>query len=282
MNPQFPIYIVSKGRHESRLTSKALEAMHTPYFIIVERQEFDAYAAVIDPSKILILDPAFQRDYDDCINDGKSKGSGPARNYAWAHSMSIGAKWHWCIDDNIRTFHRLFENKKQYVGDGTIFRCMEDFVLRYRNIAMAGPHYHTFAHQRELLPPFTLNTRIYSCNLIRNDVPFRWRCRYNEDTDLSLRMLKAGWCTVLFYAFLQNKQQTGTMKGGNEEIYAKGTLGKSRMLVNLHPDCARLTYKFKRIHHHVDYKRFTQKLVKRTGVTVPEGAYNYGMELRKI
>ncbi len=79
----------------------------------------------------------------------------------------------------------------------------KDFVLRYENIAMAGPNYFMFAPRKRKHPPFSLNTRIYSCNLIRNDLPFRWRARYNEDTDLSLRMLKAGWCTVLFYVFLK-------------------------------------------------------------------------------
>jgi len=28
--------------------------------------------------------------------------------------------------------------------------------------------------------------------LIRNDIPYRWRAKYNEDTDLSLRVLKDG------------------------------------------------------------------------------------------
>ena len=56
---------------------------------------------------------------------------------------------------------------------------MEDFVLRYKNIAMAGPQYTMFVTDRSAntYPPFTVNTRIYSCNLIRNDVPFRWRGR---------------------------------------------------------------------------------------------------------
>ena len=50
-DPQFPLYVVSKGRHESRYTSKSLEAMGVPYHIIVEEQEFEAYASVIDPQE---------------------------------------------------------------------------------------------------------------------------------------------------------------------------------------------------------------------------------------
>ena len=46
MNSNFPIYIVSKGRWESRLTSKALEFMKVDYKIIVEEFEFDNYSKV--------------------------------------------------------------------------------------------------------------------------------------------------------------------------------------------------------------------------------------------
>ena len=51
----------------------------------------------------------------------------------------------------------------------------------------------------------------------------RWRGRYNEDTDLSLRTLKSGLCTVLFNAFLGDKQTTMTGTGGNtESLYKLG------------------------------------------------------------
>lgn len=282
--PKFPLYIVSKGRHDSRLTSRALERMGVPYFIVVEAQEYAAYAAVIEKSKVLVLDSAYQRDYDtfDDLGDKKSKGPGPARNFVWDHAIANGHPWHWVMDDNIKAFYRLNRNLKVPVSDGTIFRCMEDFVLRYMNVAMAGPNYFMFASRKEVMPPFIANTRIYSCNLIRNDVPFRWRGRYNEDTDLSLRMLKAGWCTIQFNAFLQEKLTTQTLGGGNTaEFYAnEGTLAKSRMQVAMHPDVSRLVWKFGRWHHHVDYRPFQKnRMVRRAGTNIPRGVDNYGMKL---
>ena len=52
---------------------------------------------------------------------------------------------------------------------------------------------------------------------------YGWRGRYNEDTDLSLRALKDGWCTVLFNAFLIGKVTTMRMKGGNtDNVYTDG------------------------------------------------------------
>jgi hypothetical protein len=41
MNPRYPVYIISKGRWDSRLTSKALETINVPYRIVIEPQEYD-------------------------------------------------------------------------------------------------------------------------------------------------------------------------------------------------------------------------------------------------
>lgn len=287
MNPSFPLYIVSKGRWDSRLTSKALEGMGVPYYLVIEQQEYDKYAAEVSEERLLVLDPKFQTDYDtfDDLGDTKSKGPGAARNFAWQHAIDNGFDWHWVMDDNIDGFYRLNQNLKVRVSDGTVFKCMEDFILRYQNVGMAGPNYCMFAPRKKIQPPYVCNTRIYSCNFIRNDLPYRWRGRYNEDTDISLRMLKDGWCTVQFNAFLQMKTPTQVLRGGNsEEFYDKeGTLPKSRMQVKMHPDVSTLVWRFGRWHHHVDYRPFRKlKMVKREGIEIPDGVNNYGMELKQI
>lgn len=288
MNPQFPLYVVSKGRADSRLTARTLEGMRVPYYIVVEPQEVDTYAAVIGPAgRVLPLDMSYKDRYDtfDALGLSKSTGPGPARNFAWDHAIANGFAWHWVMDDNLRYFYRLHNNRKIVAGDGAIFRAMEDFCIRYENVAMAGPNYHMFAKQKQRIPPFIVNTRIYSCNLIRNDTPFRWRGRYNEDTDLSLRMLKAGWATVQFNAFLQGKVRTQTLAGGNTaEFYAnEGTMAKSRMQVAMHPDVSRLVWKFGRWHHHVDYRPFkNNQLILRRDLQLSDAPDNYGMELRQI
>lgn len=283
-NPRFPLYIVSKSRHDTRFTSRSLEEMNVPYRIVVEESQYDDYASVIDPAKVLILDPQYQDDYDtfDDLGRTKSVGPGAARNFVWDHSIEEGHAWHWVMDDNIRRFFRLHKNQKIAFGDGTCFYAMEEFCLRYRNVSMAGPNYCMFAPRKSKVPPVVFNTRIYSCNLIRNDVPYRWRGRYNEDTDLSLRMLKDGWCTVQFNAFLQNKINTQQVKGGNTaEFYDKdGTTPKSLMQVAMHPDVSRVTWRFGRVHHHVDYSPFRKnKLIRRDDVEIPQGPNELGLDV---
>lgn len=285
MNPEYPIYIVSKGRWESRLTSKALEFMKVPYRIIVEEDEYEQYCGVIDKGKILILPERYKKEYDTFWHDGDPRtGSGAARNFAWEHSIESGFDHHWVMDDNLDAFHRLNRNIKAEVTSGTIFKCMEDFVLRYENIAIAGPNYYSFCKTTDKLPPYVLNTRIYSCLFIKNDIPYRWRGRYNEDTDLCLRVLKGGWCTVQFNAFLQGKVTTQRMNGGNtKELYNDGTYLKSKMLAEMHPDVARVVMRFNRWHHHVDYDRFKKnKLILKKGIVVSDVINNYGMKLIRV
>lgn len=274
MNPKYPVYIISKGRWESRLTSKALEEINVPYHIVIEPQEYDNYAAVINPNKIYVLPFS-----------NLGQGGIPARNWVWEHSISIGAKRHWILDDNISNFRRLNNNLKIRVNSGTIFYVAEQFIDRYTNIAISGFNYQWFCKQKQLLPAFYLNTRVYSCILIKNDIPYRWRGRYNEDTDLSLRALKDGWCTVLFNAFLADKMTTMIMKGGNtDELYKEdGRLKMAQSLQEQHPDVCRVSWKFGRYQHHVDYRPFkANKLIKKEGLIIPQGVNNYGMKLVEI
>lgn len=258
LRPRFPLYIPSKSRWDSRLTIKALDMIGVDYRVIVEEQQHNDYATAMGSDRhLLVLDPKFQDDYDtfDDLGQSKSLGPGPARNQAWADSMERGHDWHWVMDDNINGWWWFIRNRKVRAADAAPFVAMEDFVLRYKNVGMAGPNYTLFTPSRIGYPPFLTGTRIYSCNLIRNSLPFRWRGRYNEDTDLSLNILKAGWQTVQFNAFLQFKMTTQVVKGGNTEaFYAKeGTKAKSEMLYAMHPDVTRLSWKFGRAHHYVDY-----------------------------
>lgn len=272
MNSKYPIYIISKGRAETRLTSKALEKMDVPYRIVIEPQEQEQYSSVIDSKKILILPFS-----------NLGLGGIPARNWVWEHAKAEGHYRHWILDDNISHFYRCNYNLRIPVSSGTIFRCAEDFVDRYENVVMAGFNYRMFVASCNYQPPYYLNTRIYSCILLRNDVDYRWRGRYNEDTDLSIRILKDGHCTILFNAFIADKMSTMIMKGGNtDELYKDdGRLKMAQSLVDQHPDIVKVSWKWGRHQHHVDYSYFKRnKLILKPGIIIPDGINNYGMVLQ--
>ena len=242
------------------LTNRALDRLGVPFRVIVESGEADKYAALVGQDRVLTLPSKFLDEYEtlDSLGNTKGKGPGAARNFAWQTAISEGHAWHWVLDDNIDDFHRLNRNVKAPVRTDATFVAAETFVQRYNNLAIAGFNYYSFCKSDAKASPYVKNTRIYSCLLVRNDIPFKWRGRYNEDTILCLDVLKAGWATFQFNAFLQGKVTTQRMKGGNtKEFYGvEGTLAKSQMLADVHPDVAKVVWRFNRWHHHVDYRPF--------------------------
>ena len=281
---RYPVYIVSKGRYTNMLTNRALNRLGVPFRVIVEEQEFDEYAKVVGAERLLILPKKYKEEYEllDDLGLTKSTGPGPARNFAWEHSMSEGYAWHWVLDDNIHDFQRLNRNMKVPMRTNVNFVATEDFIDRYENLAIAGFNYRSFCKSDSKANPYILNTRIYSCLLIRNDIPFKWRGRYNEDTILCLDALSAGWATIQLNAFLQEKVTTQRMGGGNsKEFYeVEGTLAKSKMLADTYPDVASVVWKFNRWHHHVDYSPFKNNPLKRKASFIPQNQINeYGLKL---
>jgi hypothetical protein len=279
-NPRYPVFIISKGRADTRLTQRHFEANGIPYRIVVEPQEFEQYAAVVPREKVLATPFS-----------NLGQGSIPVRNFCWQTAVDEGHAKHFVVDDNIDGLYRLHENLKLSVETGATLRAIEDWSDRYENVGLSGPNYFMFASRKTAIAPLTLNTRVYSCILVNHSldgvIAERWRGRYNEDTDLSIRALKAGWCTALFNAFLILKQTTMTMKGGNTEALYKikegekdGRLLMAESLQQQHPDITQIVTKWGRSQHSVDYRGFRQNQLRlRDGVEIPRGRNNYGMEL---
>lgn len=262
------------GRWQIPHTARALSGIGVPYRVVVEPSQYDDYARSLGESCLLVLPEDYSR---------SSTGSTPARNWIWEHSVANGDVRHWVIDDNVRGFLRMHRNRRIPVADGTVFRVIEDFTDRYENVAFSGFTYMYLVKERdEEFPPFYLNTRVYSMILVNNTLPYRWRGRYNEDTDICLRALKDGWCTVLFNAFLGDKVPTLTMGGGNTDtVYATGDKRRefAESLVRQHPDVAKVVWRYERWHHEVDYTRFTRnRLIMLADHRAPADP-EYGMKL---
>jgi hypothetical protein len=266
---RYPIFIISKGRWKSPLTVRALEKMpDVHYYIVVEPKEADAYAKHLpDPSKMVVAPEDFSE---------RGQGSIPVRNYVWDLAIKWKTGRHWLMDDNIHAFFRLNKNMHHKVRTGVVFAATEDFVDRYENVPIAGFSNTGLCKRGDKLPAFVLNSRVYSCTLIQNHIPElngeRWRGRYNEDTDLCLRVLKAGLCTFQMVAFTADKSVTMKMKGGNtDELYAgdpkKIGSGRWQMAESLrlqHPDVVKVGWRFNRWQHVVDYRPFKKNKLQRS------------------
>ncbi len=274
------MYILSKGRARERKTARLLDHIRVPYHVVIEPQDEADYAAVIPREKLLVMDK----------ND---EGISYVRNFIWEHSISIGAERHWQLDDDIEAFIRVNENAKVPLMSGTFLKLMEDYVDRYENVGQAGTQYTMFVPRKRAwkYPPIYLNQRVYSCTLNRNDVPYRYRTRLNEDTDMSLQFLKGGWCTVLFNQFLSEMSTTMTQEGGQTDIYVESTesvqnLGRLKMarkLVELHPDVTSIYWRWGRWQHMVDYRPFrANKLKPKPGLDIKPGFDEHGLVLEHL
>lgn len=257
--PRYPVYVISKGRHDCCLTARAFVKDGVPFRLVVEPQERELYAREFGGGPLLVTPFS-----------NLGLGSIPVRNFVWEHAKASGAERHWIFDDNISGIWRRWKARKIRCEAGVALAASEDFVDRYENVAIAGLNYYMFSVNKTKQPPFYLNVHVYSALLILNDLPFRWRGRYNEDTDLCLQVLSAGWCTVLFNAFLAWKMTTMTMKGGNAaELYkGDGRLKMARSLERAWPGVVTTRRRFRRPQHVVKgaWRGFDTPLKLRPGV----------------
>ena len=274
MKNKYPIYIPTKGRFESRKTVKALLKMGVDFRVVIESQEKEMYLTILKESQILVLPYS---------KPNESSQLTTTRNWIKDHSISEGFKRHWQLDDNIKAFYRMNNSIRNKVLTGSIFRCVEDFTDRYKNVAMSGMNYMNYAIP-DGRPPYFLNSRVYSMSLVNNELTYKWRGVFNDDTDICLRMLKDGYCTLNFNAFSGDKDATMVTKGGNTPIYTTGDKREMFVdsLIEQHPDVVRKVWRFNRWHHQVNYKPFKKNKLERVdnyNEIVKAGINNYEMKI---
>ena len=256
-----PVYIVSKGRWEKPLTANMFKKNDIDFQILVEPQEYENYCEALGEEYVTKLPFS-----------NLGIGSYPARNYAWEDSIKKGYERHWVFDDNIRAFRRSHKGNRIICNGNKAIKVLEDFTDRYENIGITGFNYSTFVTS-STSKPFYINTHAYSAMLMKNNMPYRWRLKYNEDVDLCLQVLHNGLCTILFNAFVVDKTSTtAKMKGGNQDELYKGNafekkVLKARSLEEIWPQYAETKMVWNRPHHFVSWrKHFKHGLVRRKDI----------------
>ena len=281
MKTKYPIYIVSKGRWENPITAKCFIKDGLDFKVLVEPQEYDNYCKSLGEKYILKLPFS-----------NLGMGSYPARNFGWEDSIKNGYEKHWMFDDNIYKFRRVVKGKKIPCNSLISIKVIEDFTDRYLNIGISGFNYSTFVIKGSTdNKPFRLNTHVYSAMLINNNIPFRWRLKYNEDVDLCLQVLHNKMCTILFQAFTVDKVSTvSKMKGGNQTELYKGNafekkVLKAKSLEEIWPQYAQTSIRFGRPHHIVVWKKHFKHKLKRNPFfnwNSLKKVDDYGMKLNKV
>jgi len=255
---RFPVYIISKGRYEKTLTADRFDSYGVQYLIAVEPQEYDLYCKKLGKDKVLKLPFS-----------NLGLGSYPARNFCWEDAKSKGYSHHWIFDDNITEFRKWINQKREIIKDyNTALIYVENYALR-NNVDVSGFEEYNFC----VTPPkkpFKNNCHVYSAMLIKNNIPYRWRLKYNEDVDLCLQVLHNGGSTASCVYYMANKISTSVkMKGGNQtELYQGNApvknLLKAKMLESVWPQYAKTVIRFNRHHHLVNWNVFKKTAVKQS------------------
>ena len=241
-NKTYPIYVISKGRADCCYSSINLQKNNVRHKVVVEPQELASYKKHMPDADFLVTPFS---------NLGER--SIPVRNFVWQHSLDNGHTRHWCVDDNIRKWRYFNGHERIGINPLIAFQVVEEFTHRFTNIGISGPAYTFFALPKQNMPPFRKNCHVYSCMLIKNNLPFRWRGPWNEDVDLNLQSISIKQCTLQLNAITCDKQATMTMKGGNSTEYQNldSRAYGARSLQQRWPGIVEITNKYGRPHFHV-------------------------------
>ncbi len=268
IRPQFPVYIPTRGRPTVQWTADALRKLGITPHLVVEEAEVDAYREHNPECVVVAWPQSYMDDYERTPDLDPHPTTGAAHNFAWDHARDAGYTHHWIMDDNIRYFfvRRKGRIMKTAVADPFVWH--ENFSLKWRNLAGLALAMRPFMGPGA--NPLMINTRLYCATLYRNDLHeygIRWRRGLNDDTIVSLDILKTGyWCTAESRTLGIQKLGTsrkGRLSGGMTDFYADGGfIRKSTELVRVHPDCCRTEVRYNRVHHVADFSGFTQQLIR--------------------
>jgi hypothetical protein len=275
IRPKYPVYVISKGRHDCCLTANFMVKDGMDFNVVVEPQEAQQYIDRYGSNRVHVLPFS-----------NLGLGSIPARNWCWEHAKAAGHERHWIFDDNIRYIEYRYKGLRLRCDSNAALAAAEVFVSRYADLAILGLNYSMFVPDRQKMKPFAVNVHVYSCLCIDNSIPQRWRGRYNEDTDLCLQVISAGLNTALLNVFTIKKIKTLTMKGGNmSTLYqGDGRLKMAKSLERLWPYVVTTERRWERPQHKVrdEWKTLKTALKLKPGVTVPPGVDNFGLTLTAV
>ncbi|HRH25110.1 MAG TPA: hypothetical protein PLQ20_02105, partial [Candidatus Paceibacterota bacterium] len=114
----YPVYVISKGRFDlAAHTSRFLLEDNVSHKIVIEPQEKNQYANRFGEDNLLVLPFS-----------NLNQGGIPARNWCWEHSLSMGSKKHWILDDNISGIVKFKEGKRVKCSAKEAFQSTETFI----------------------------------------------------------------------------------------------------------------------------------------------------------
>ncbi len=196
----WPVYVCTRGR-AGRITREVLSLC--PTLIVEPGEEQRAYAAAYPLLRIRTLTDV-------------NRGVAFARNGAKQHAQADRCAWWWLLDDDLYEFRA----ESGPVTPAVALSGAEAMIAGARKVALAG-----LQSGGTPTGQFVYNRGVY-CGIAVNSgaIPELWwreDLLLKEDTELCLRVLTAGWNTLLVTAYSFRMPACGTEPGGLFETYAR-------------------------------------------------------------
>lgn len=287
------IYIPSYKRSEmEKSTWNMLKDFHADnWYLCIDPSQWESYAKIFPLEKLIIRDIRF-RDYE--FYDACSAVNAPITrrphagiyNFILEFARSMGEEYFFFMDDDIggmalknylggesglETYAEKFGYRKEdffrcsHLKEEYKFNLQKDYLAKLENLAIAsrnsgfvGGEKFGISFAKSVV--ITHNTRVY-CFYVNDTKSARHQIgRQNNDVISSIEQQKWGRVNLLSQAFSYNSMQTQADtggSGGNTGMYNEfGTGDKGIVLVQAQPDISRVTFKYSRVHHTVNYAKY--------------------------
>ncbi len=291
----FNIYIPSYGRAGSVKTVDMMNDYGLEnWYVAIDPSQYKDYKECYPAKHIIIRDPSFREVNKldmatSTLSPNSMHGTPGIYNFLLYFSRSLGETHYWTMDDDIRgiamkaakgdkmapanvpynkeNYYRCSHMKQEYGFQlDSWLLSIEELTKKMRNPGFVGVEKFGLVFILPIM--WKKGTRLYSFYLTTNKNQIDHYGQHNNDVITSLGMSKAGYVNMLFEGICYNSGATQT-GGGLTEVYKKfGTLDKGKVLCRTHPNCAKISNTYNRIHHNVNYNRYNkQRLV---GAPIPK------------
>lgn len=210
----YPVYVVSRGRWTTATTMKLLDAARISYTLVVPKKEVKFYEKYFPHADIAVV---------------KATGAGAARHEVIEQCRADGYESYvWILDDDISDIRETEQGKP--VSMRQVFSDLEAWLEDYSNVAMIG----VSTDARNMRNIFAVNQYVHGLMLVNLNTKQSFYPQYKvyEDIEFQLRLLTAGWTTVVHNRYVIDFAKIGG--GGASSMYLQNV--EAGLLAQEYPD----------------------------------------------
>jgi DNA repair photolyase len=203
----YPIYVFSKGRHNSATTMKLLDAARINYSLVILNEELQQYQSKYPNTDILTV---------------SEPGILFARKTIYDRAKEEGYPYIWMLDDDISSFKN---EESEVCSPRAALSVMERFVGDYNNIAVLSMANDELIPEKYIVNSSLLRNSVYLVNLLTGISFDEITTEVLEMTSFAMANITKGFTTVLHNSF--SYQESIALSGGCTSLYFSGEQEKS-------------------------------------------------------